>query len=104
MFSYQQWLRLLETENRKLKLKLKVLQPEDKDYLNHESYEILRKKKMTKQDQRFSMACQYRQYRKRKKLDLGMIVAWGLAVTLGLSLVSAGFLLGWNMGWILPNL
>lgn len=104
LFAYQQWLRLLETENRKLRLQLKVLQSEDKDYLNPDTYEILRKKKTVKQDQRFSMGCQDRQYRKRKKSDSGMIVTWGLAVTLGLSLASAGLLLGWSMGWILPNL
>lgn len=104
LFAYQQWLKLLEIENIKLRLQLNVLQSEDQDYLNSDSCEISRNKKKVKQDQRFSMSCQDRQYRKRKTSNSGMSVTWGLAVTLGLSLASAGLILGWSMGWILPNL
>lgn len=104
LFAYQQWLRLLEIENIKLRLQVKVLQSEGRDYLNSDSCEMSRNKKMVKKDRLLSMPRQDRHYRKRNKSDSGMSITWGLAVTLGLSLASAGLILGWSMGWILPNL
>ncbi|KAH9316266.1 hypothetical protein KI387_024893 [Taxus chinensis] len=101
---YRQWLAVLQIENSKLRWQLKVLQSKDQGSLTCDSCEVLKKGKVvTKQDQCCLVNCQGRECKKIKKSNSKRNGSWVLVVTLGLSLASAGLILGWSMGWIFPS-
>lgn len=88
LFAYKQWLRLLQLENLHIQI-------------NNKDLALPR------------MTCEERKPRKRKlefpktkreRPTNDHIATYAVAFALGLSLVGAGLLLGWTVGWMLPHL
>lgn len=93
LFAYKQWLQLLQLETLKNKDQpISTLFPVALPWMSHDG-RISRKRK-----QKISNAKQERQV--NAKCD---ITTYAVAFALGLSLVGAGLLLGWTMGWMLPR-
>jgi len=97
LFAYKQWLQLLQLETLYSQIKNKdqpisTLFPVALPWMSYEG-RISRKRK-----QKISNPKQERQV--NAKCD---ITTYVVAFALGLSLVGAGLLLGWTMGWMLPR-
>ncbi|ESW19322.1 hypothetical protein PHAVU_006G114600 [Phaseolus vulgaris] len=93
LFAYKQWLQLLQLETLNNKDQpISTLFPVTLPWMSYDG-RISRKRK-----QKISNAKQERQA--NAKCD---ITTYAVAFALGLSLVGAGLLLGWTMGWMLPR-
>eukprot|EP01018_Ginkgo_biloba_P028698 Gb_12433 [translate_table: standard] len=105
LFAYRQWLRLLEIETRQLKSQSRGFPLK---YCNDQSFHphkiSIKKKLVMEQDNYFSVKCHDRWLNKGQKSDPQNSGFWCLAVTLGISLASAGLILGWSTGWVFPSL
>ncbi|CAJ1976005.1 unnamed protein product [Sphenostylis stenocarpa] len=97
LFAYKQWLQLLQLETLCSQIKSKdqpiaTLFPVALPWMSYEG-RVSRKRK-----QKISKGKQERKV--NAKCD---ITTYAVAFALGLSLVGAGLLLGWTMGWMLPR-
>ncbi|GMH22541.1 hypothetical protein Nepgr_024384 [Nepenthes gracilis] len=92
LFAYKQWFKLLQLESLCLQIK-------DKDPKISTPFPILvpwtpfKPRKLPESWQKATKV-------KRRKHDIGK---YAVAIAVGLSLVGAGLLLGWTVGWLLPT-
>ncbi|KAI9073229.1 hypothetical protein K1719_044838 [Acacia pycnantha] len=96
VFAYKQWLQLLQLEN----LYFQVNKVNSKDQLISTLFPMAlpsMSRKSRKRKQNF-----VRDNQDQAKPDI--ITTYAVAFALGLSLVGAGILLGWTVGWMLPHL
>ena len=98
LFAYKQWFQLLQLETLYSQIKntdqpISTLFPVALPWVSCES------RKPRKRKHKFSNAKQEGQA--KPKCD---ITPYAVAFALGLSLVGAGLLLGWTVGWMLPRL
>lgn len=98
LFAYKQWFHMLQLENLYSQIKNK-----DRPLSNLFSVTIpwtpYKPKKQRKSWQKASKG-----RRGRRSLPRYDISKYAVAFALGLSLVGAGLLLGWTIGWMLPTL
>ncbi|XP_061370351.1 uncharacterized protein LOC133313060 [Gastrolobium bilobum] len=98
LFAYKQWFRLLQLETLNIQVKNKD-QPISTPFPGAFPWMSFEGRKPQKRKQKFANT---------KQEMLGMpfidITTYAVAFALGLSLVGAGLLLGWNVGWMLPRL
>ncbi|KAI4355257.1 hypothetical protein L6164_004046 [Bauhinia variegata] len=98
LFAYKQWFRLLQLESLYIQIKnndkpISTLFPVELPWMSYEG------SKPRKRKHNFLEAKQERQGILRND-----ITTYAVALALGLSLVGAGLLLGWTVGWMLPRL
>lgn len=95
LFAYKQWFQLLQLESLQIKnsnqpmsnlFPLVLPWKSYKNMVSHKRWRRVTGQKRVEQDQR--------------KSDIS---TYAVAFALGLSLVSAGLLLGWTVGWMLPS-
>lgn len=99
LFAYKQWCTLLhlETLNTHIKNKHKpvsTLIPETPPWMSFEGKKPSTRKRNFDNDK----------HEKQGKLKSDVSTTYDAAFALGLSLVGAGLLLGWTVGWMLPRL
>ncbi|XP_024007846.1 uncharacterized protein LOC18994658 isoform X2 [Eutrema salsugineum] len=87
MLAYKQWLKLLEMEAFYLQMKKKDAEEEQEQEQEQEQIKGMNLKK--------------RKQRGKKK-KVGEIGRYIMAFALGFSLIGAGLLLGWTVGWLFP--
>lgn len=97
LFAYKQWLQLLQLENMYFQLKNNKLLSAAAGSPAVSPWTTPRNRKMQKGWMKSSRRNQAR--RSRPRYDVGR---YAIVFALGLGLVGAGLLLGWNIGWMLP--
>lgn len=97
LFAYKQWLQLLQLETLCSQIKNKdqpisTLFPVALPWMSHEARSRKRKQKISN--------AKLEEGKPNPKCD---ITTYAVAIALGFSLVGAGLLLGWTVGWMLPR-
>uniref|UniRef100_A0A1D1XEU4 Uncharacterized protein n=1 Tax=Anthurium amnicola TaxID=1678845 RepID=A0A1D1XEU4_9ARAE len=93
LFGYKQWIRMLQLESLFLQLKVK----------EHQIASLIPVfPRMPPKGRHFGSSGHKAKKRKGEKHQKCNICRYAVALAVGLGLVSAGFLFGWTLGWLLP--
>lgn len=100
LFAYKQWVQLLQLENMYFQLKNNKILSAASPVVSPWSRTSPRKRKMEKGWMKSGSGRNRGRKSRSPRFDAGK---YAVALALGLGLVGAGLLLGWNIGWMLPT-